>query len=433
MSVKLSKRVIDSVQPIKGQDQWLWDAELKGFGLRVRPSGRKVYIVEYRPGGGGRKAPKRRYTIGSHGSPWAPDTARTEAKRILGLAAAGKDPAADRTEARRREGDTVEALAEAFIEKYAKREQRSWQETERVLKRDINPAIGRKLIDDVTRQDVVRLIDTVADRGVVMGARTHAYLRRFFNWCLERGYIKESPVAGLKAPGRAQDRDRVLSDSETLEVWRAIDSLGSLWGPMVKLLLLTGQRLNEVAGMRWSEIDTDSGTWVLPAARTKNKREHEVPLTETARSVLAAIPRMSIEYKPVPLVFTTTGRTPMSGFSSAKRALDKAILEARQSEDPEAKPMPHWTFHDLRRTVTTGLARLGIHPHVADALLNHKSGAITGVAAVYNRHAYLDERRRALEAWEAHVLALTQAQVTEGNVVVLAQRNASSLGHDDVA
>lgn len=257
-----------------------------------------------------------------------------------------------------------------------------------------------------------------------MGARTHAYLRRFFNWCTERGYLKDNPISGLKPPGQAKDRDRVLDDAEALEVWRAAEAMSGVFGPMVKLLLLTGQRLNEVAGMRWAEINTDRATWVLPSERTKNKREHEVPLTKTALDILAAIPRMSADGKPSPLVFTTTGRTPVSGFSRAKKTIDAAILDARQEQDPEAEPMPHWTFHDLRRTVTTGLAKMGVHPHVADALLNHKSGTITGVAAVYNRHAYLDERRRALEAWEAHVLALAEGKAMTGNVVPLTRPGA---------
>lgn len=412
MQSKITKRAVDNVEPDPARDVWLWDGEIKGFGLRVRPNGRKSYIVEYRPGAGGRSAQKRRYTIGTHGSPWTPDTARDEARRLLAQVADRRDPVAERSDARRRDGDTVAELAAAFVDKYAKRKQKSWRETERVLLRDVNPAIGRKRLDEVTRQDVVRLLDEVAERGPVMANRTLAYMRRFFNWCIERGYTAQNPCAGIKPFGTNGSRDRILSDSELAEVWRAADRLDGIWPPMVKLLIITAQRRSEVAEMRWPEVDLSNRMWTIPAERAKNKRAHEVPLTETAVALLAASPHLSYQdgggsVVESPFVFTTTGSTPFSGFSKAKEILDREILAARRAVDVDAEPMPNWTFHDLRRTATTGMARLGIHPHIADALLNHKDGTIRGVAAVYNRHAYLDERRRALEEWEQRVLEIT--------------------------
>jgi integrase len=304
----------------------------------------------------------------------------------------------------------VDALAAVFIGRYAKRKQKSWRETERVFLKEVNPAFGQKRVQDVSRSDVIRLLDEVAERGPIMANRTLAYIRRFFNWCLERGHLSESPCAGIKPPGKTRSRERTLSDQELAEVWAAAETIGGLWGPLVKTLLLTAQRRNEVAGMHWSEIDLDQAIWTIPAERAKNKRAHEVPLASAVMATLTALPRFGLKSSGEnsahsEFVFTTTGRTPVSGFSKAKALIDRQILAARKAADPEAEPLPHWTFHDLRRTATTGMARLGVPPHIADAILNHKEGTIHGVAAVYNRYAYLEERRRALEAWEEHVLA----------------------------
>ena len=414
MSTRITKRVVDAASPDPARDVWIWDPEIKGFGLRVRAKGRKTYVVEYRPGAGGRAAPKRRYTIGAHGSPWTPDTARAEARRVLGQVAQGRDPSAERSAARGGDGDTVADLTAAFIEKYARSRQKSWRETERVFLRDVNPAIGRKRLDEVSRQDVVRLLDQIAERGPVMADRTLAYVRKFYNWCIERDHATENPCAGLKPYGTNVSRDRFLSDAELAEVWHAADTSNTIWAPFVKLLIITAQRRAEVAEMCWSEVDLEARTWALPAERTKNKRAHEVPLTDTAIAILTAIPPLSYKdggglTNASPFVFTTTGATPFSGFSKAKKTLDQRILTIRKARDDDAEAMPSWTYHDLRRTATTGMARLGVHPHIADAILNHKDGSIRGVAAVYNRYAYLDERRRALEMWEEHLLKILPA------------------------
>ena len=410
MRARITKRVVDTASTEGGRESWVWDTELRGFGLRVRPNGHKTYIVEYRPGAGGRGVQKRRLTIGTHGSPWTPSGAREEAVRILGQVANKHDPAAAKVEARRKDGSTVAELADAFVEKYAKVNQRSWEQTDRAIRHDVLPAIGSLQAEDVTRRDIVRILDTVAERGPIMANRVLAYTRKFFGWCVERGHVADNPCAGIKAPGVAKTRERVLGDDELAEVWRAADAVGWPWGPVVKLLTLTAQRRSEVVGMRWSELDLDKATWSLPGSRTKNKRAHEVPLTAAAVDILRGLPRM-----PGPFVFSTTGRSAVSAFTQAKAKLNRAILDACG----EAEPIPHWTFHDLRRTATTGMARLGIHPHVADAVLNHRTGAIQGVAAIYNRHAYLDERRRALDAWESHVLAILEGRTAGANVVSL--------------
>lgn len=399
MATKITKRVVDRTVA-DDKEEWVWDTEVKGFGLRAHPNGRKVYVVEYRPGDGGRSAPKRRYTIGRHGSPWTASTAREEAQRILGRVRDGHDPVAERNESRSKEGKTVAQLVAAFIEKYAQEKQRSWAETERVLEKDVIPAFGTKDISDVTRQDIVQMLDRVAKRGPIMANRTLAYVRKFFNWCMKQDYVADNPCAGIDPPGKTNSRDRVLEDGELVEVWHAAEKIGYPFGDIVKLLILTAQRRNEVSGMCWGEVDLKSKTWTIPAERTKNQRRHEVPLTDTAIKILRAIPKLN----DCPFVFTRTRKTPVSGFSKAKLTIDDKILGARQKNDEEAAPLPDWTFHDLRRTATTGMARLKVPPHVADAVLNHKEGAIAGVAAIYNKYAYLPDRQKALRKWEKHVL-----------------------------
>jgi integrase len=411
MQAKISKRTVDATTAAD-REVWVWDSEVKGFGLRVRPNGRKVYVVEYRPGDGGRGAPKRRYTIGQHGSPWTPDKARAEAIRVLGQVKSGKDPASERS-ARRDQGDTVMNLSARFIEAMKRKRRRSWAETERVFAKDINPAIGSKDVGTVTRQDIVRLRDRVAKRGPIMSNRTLAYLRRFFNWCREEGLIAASPCDGVKPVGEVKSRARTLSDDELVEVWSAAEGQGKPWGAIVQLLLLTAQRRAEVCQMTWDEIDLERSVWTIPGERAKNNEPHEVPLTESAVKILKDIEQIA----GCPYVFTTNGRTPVSGLSKAKLTLDQRIHDALLKSDPDAAPLPPWTYHDLRRTATTGMARLGVPPHIADAILNHKQGTIRGVAAIYNRHAYTEERRRALETWEKYVLRLVEGHNLDGNVV----------------
>lgn len=429
MKSKITKRIVDAARG-EDRDRFIWDTEVKGFGLKVTPSGGKVYVLQYRPGGRG--AATRRITIGRHGSPWTPEKARSEAQRLLELVAAGEDPAPrpERPEAGTGEAEspapaTTEPVAPSamlledvvadFLERHHRaRGNRSVYDVERAFKRDVFPTWGKRPITEITRRDAVELIDGIAARAPVLANRTLAYVRKFFNWCVERDLLAISPCAGVRAPSRERPRDRVLSDGELAEIWRACDRLGWPFGPAVQLLILTAQRRDEVAWLRWSEIDLDGALWTLPRERAKNDRAHEVPLSKQAVALLRGLPRPTES----DLVFTTTGETPVSGFSHAKDRLDDIVLKDRRKEAGrmgkplhEVKPIPHWVLHDIRRTVTTGLARRGVPPHIADRILNHVQGAIRGVAAIYNRHGYLDERRAALQDWADHVDRLVGHQV----------------------
>jgi integrase len=201
-----------------------------------------------------------------------------------------------------------------------------------------------------------------------------------------------NPIVGLRLPHKEQPRERVLSDDELLSLSAAADEEGYPFGNATKLLMLTGQRRGEVSEMRWSEISLERSLWTIPAARSKNARAHEVPLSPPVVSLLTSLPRFLAS----DWVFTTTGTGPISGFGRFKRRLEVAV------------GVTDWRIHDIRRTVASGMARLGIDPHVIEKILNHKSGIIAGVAAVYNRYGYEREKREALDRWASHVDALLQ-------------------------
>jgi integrase len=207
------------------------------------------------------------------------------------------------------------------------------------------------------------------------------------NWALDRGMIDVNPIAGLKPPHRERAREVVLSDKELLSLMQAADGEGYPFGDAVKLLVLTGQRRSEVAEMQWSEIDVGRAVWTIPATRSKNGQSHDVPLSGQAVILLRSLPR----FLGSDWVFTTTGRGPISGFGRLKSRL-QVVSETAD-----------WRIHDIRRTVASGMARMGVDPHVIESVLNHKSGIISGVAAVYNRYGYEKEKRYALDRWAGHV------------------------------
>jgi len=278
-------------------------------------------------------------------------------------------------------------------------------------------------IASISRRDAIELIDGLVERGVEIQAnRTLARLRALFNWAIEKDRISASPVDHMKPPTKERARDRALTDDEIRWFWQACDEIGWPFGAIFKLLLLTAQRRDEVGGMKWTEIDVDKRTWTLPRHRAKSDRGHEVHLSGAAIKLLRSLPRITSGGNERDLVFTVTGTTAVSGFGNAKRRLDLIMAEARRHllKLSERTEIPDWRLHDLRRTAATGMARLNIAPHVVDKVLNHSGGTIRGVAAVYNRFAYIDERRAALEAWGRHVSNLVMA--TPANVIALAAR-----------
>jgi len=404
---KLTIRAVNALNS-QGKDEYLWDTDLKGFGIKATLTGAKVYIVQYRMGG--RAAKTKRYTIGKHGSPWTPEKARDEAKEILTLADKGIDPHRRKVDQQRKVQETdFEQVVSEFIEKYAKPRNRSWQATERIFNQHIISAFKGRSLLSITRADVNDLLDSVAEHGEALANKVFANLRKLLNWSIERGILDVSPMRGMRTPYSEVQRERVLSEEEIRLVWNTSEQLGWPFAPWVKLLLLTGQRRSEVAAMRWQDIDLKQKIWTIPGTVAKNGNAHAVPLSGMAVELLESVPKIT----PKGLVFTTTRVTPISGFSRAKKRLDNEILAAmreqavKRKEEPEkVKALPEWRLHDLRRTAATGMASLRIPPHIVEAVLNHKSGTVSGVAAVYNRFDYADEKRAALEAWASKMQSL---------------------------
>jgi len=400
-SQSITIRTIEASKPCPGRDVYTWDSGLRGFGLRVTPKGVKSYVLQYRVDGG----PARRTTIGIHGSPWTTQTARKEAERLLMLVRQGVDPVEEARNAKRREKVlNFSSYCDQFVELYLQANwPDTWPEQQRILENVLKPRWGKKALTALKRADMVKLMDEYADRP---GSRKviHSLLRKLFNWAVDREDIEISPLAGMKAPKACPSRRRVLGQEELICLWQATGQASWPWGPFVRLLLLTMQRRQEVAEMDWSEIDLEAKTWTLPAERAKNDEAHIIPLTEMAVAELAALYPQERGF-----VFSTTGITPVSGYSKAKRLLDERMLKVmqrRQKErggNPQSVKIDEWRLHDLRRTGATNLQALGIPIEVTEAVLNHISGTRAGIAGIYNRYKYEPEKRVALEAWDSRL------------------------------
>jgi integrase len=393
----LTVQAVERLKPDPLVRREIPDAGMPSLYLIVHPTGRKGWCVRYRFGGRPRKMMLGPYP--ALDLPAARDRAR-EAVRTLAL---GRDPGAEKIEATKAarslpaDHDLVASVVEDFLERHVRKHNKaSTAETaEQILRKDVLPVWGRRKVDSISRRDVLDLLDGIVDRGApVMANRALATVRKFFNWCVDRSIITASPCTGVKAPSQETTRDRVLTDEELRAVWLAADRVGWPFGPFVKLLILTAQRRDEVAGITKSELHERGAEWHLPAA--KNGLASIIPLSEPAQAILKALPRIQGDF-----LLTTTGEGPIRGFSRAKTRLDAEITAINGG-----KSLDGWTFHDLRRTGSSGMARLKTDPHVIEAVLNHRSGVIKGVAAVYNRYQYLDEKRAALEAWAAHVEAI---------------------------
>ena len=411
---KITKRSVDAASP-----GFLWDEELRGFGLKVTPLGAKSYVFQYRLGG--RETHAKRYTIGSHGSPWTPSAAREEAERLALLVRRGIDPRENSLERRRQAVDLAfRTYANRFLDKYVRAEwPSSYEFAEGILRLHVAPVLGDKPLPSIGRSDISDLLDRIPTAQAALKRNVYAVIRRLFRWAVGRGDIDRSPLEGFEAPAPAVSRDRVLSDEELVLIWRASLCLGYPFGTVFQLLMLTGQRREEVAALEWRELRRDNLIWTLPAARAKNGRTHIVPLSSEAGEILDSCAG-GAEWPRSGYVFTTTAKTPVSGYSRAKLRLDAEILAIIASDQGQASGMKFapWRVHDLRRTLATGFQRLGIRFEVTEAVLNHVSGARSGVAGVYQRHDWADEKRTALGQWAKHVQQLIAPQ-SQSNVVSL--------------
>ncbi len=383
--LKLTKSTLDSL-PTPTSDVVYWDAGVPGFGIKVTPTGRKVFIVLYRTGGAGSKL--RKYTIGPYGRVTL-HQARVAAQKVFAAKLEGRDPAAEKREANRRVvADRVEDLLETFIGQRLSKN-RSVAEISRLLRREVGKPWAGRSVHEISKRDVVEVVLAIEQRGAPGTAnKTLKSIKTFLRWCVGRAVLDRSPAEGVPLPAREVARDRVLDDKELAQVILAARKIGGPYGGIVELLVLTGQRRQEVAGLQREELDLAQWIWTIPKARTKNAKAHIVHLSKEALAVLKRADQRE------PLVLSPLGTKTFQDFTHAKRLLD------------QLSGVTGWRLHDLRRTCVSGMARLGSAPHIADKILNHQSGTISGVAAVYQRHEFLAERREALTRWGKHVARL---------------------------
>jgi integrase len=371
--------------PAQGQADH-FDKGYPGLALRVSYGGSKSWVYFYRLHGG----KLRRLTLGRFPAMELAD-ARTAWQHARLAVGKGENPARRKPVA----AGTFAAVADEWLKRDQKGN-RSHDEVKRVIERDVKPEWEDRLFASIARHDVRDLIDGIADRGAVTYARrVHAHLHRLFQWALGRDLIERNPVAGLPKPGEHVERDRKLSDAELAIVWKAASQTEWPFGPLFRLLILTAARREEIGALQWSEIQGD--VIELKGARTKNGEPHIIPLFTTAVEIVESLPHIGkSEY-----VFTTTGATPVSGWSKAKALLDE---EAAKINDGTA--LPDWRLHDLRRTAASAMQRLGISLQVVEAILGHVSGSRAGIVRIYQQHDFAAEKRAALEALARHVVGL---------------------------
>jgi integrase len=390
---KLTAKAVETIKPTVVRQE-ISDGLLPGLYLIVQPSGARSWAVRYRHNGRPRK-----HTLGSYP---AIDlkSARALGSKVLRAAAEGRDPTGERHEQR---ANSVEQVVTQFLLKHGQRRYRprTFAEAQRLLKQNVVAHWGRQSIASITRKQLRDMLDRlVANDTPMLANRAHSIIRKLFGWAVEHEIVAVSPCAGLKAPAEESSRDRILSDQELRVVWQAAGQMG-VYGTLVQLLILTGQRRGEIAGLTWSELDLDKRLISLPRERVKNDHAHEIPLSPQAVDLIEALPRKSEQS-----VFSLRGG-PIGGFAKLKARLDKAC------------GVTDWVLHDLRRTAASGMAKLGVNLPVIEKVLNHVSGSFAGVVGIYQRHDFAGEKRAALEKWGAHVESIVSDKPAKAKVLRL--------------
>jgi integrase len=387
LTVLTDAKIRDLKRPKSGQIE-VRDKSVPGLRVRVGMSGTKSFVLRKRVAG-----KYRNVAIGRFSERFGLAEARKRARQILSDIELKADPLAALPQPRRRSPAalTVNALWPQF--KAGKAHLRSLGEIERVFKRHILPVFGDRAADQITRSEITRLIDEIARTAPVMARITLGYLSSFYSWAMPRlDHLQANPCRDAGRPPAPKARDRVLGEEEIGALWHVLEGEGKPFGPAIKLLLLTGQRRNEVFDADRAEFDLAGKLWTIPGKRAKNGATHLVPLTPAALAIVKELLKDKRSEKLLP----ARGNWDMSpsGFSKAMRRIRDSL------EEQLGHPVPHWTLHDLRRTLATGLQRLGVRLEVTEAVLNHLSGSRSGIVGVYQRHNYFHEKRAALAAWE---------------------------------
>lgn len=405
-------QMIERLRPPSAGRLEIADSNCPGLVLRVTDQGTKTLAVIFKvPGEGGVSTKGRlmagrqhRITLGRWPGVGLKE-ARDKARIYLSDVTEGRNPKSVLLAQNSiRHTNTVDAVVERFIAQECKGTVRSWANIDRVLRLHVLPVWGSRPLRDIRRSDVHALLDGLVEQGKLgTGREVRKHLSKLFNWALDRELVQENPVASLKRRDLAsEEAGRALSDDELKALWQATGELGYPFGPMFRMLMLTGQRRSEWAKAQRSEIDTANRWLEVPRGRYKGARDHVVPLSEAAWQAFESLPAWT--GKDYFLFSSRGGKAPVSGFTQGKRRLDELATKALRTitGDPKAKLAPY-RIHDLRVTCETRLANLGFGREVRDAVLGH---AKPGLQKTYNKHDYLDEKRAALEGYARHLMEM---------------------------
>ena len=437
-TVNLTDKFIRSMKPAPAEQyEEYWDQLVPGLILRNNSKGKKAWVVKKRWDG---KNHSRR-TMGIYGSETAGKAltladARTKAREWIEMGDAGRDPKQEALAAAAAEravkANTFSAVMDEYLKRHVKG-QRKADQAEREMRKELLPVLKNRPITEITRSELVEIIDKIVRRGANYQAHNvWGHARSLFNWAIDSGYgltvspcWPKKPPALLSKANAKKSRQRVLTDTELKAFWEAAEATPYPYGPLFQLLLLTGQRRNDIGAARWVEVDAGKALLTVPEERYKSEVVHLVPLTDTAMSIIETLPRWVGEDTGDFLFSTTNGNKPVNGFSKAKLLLDTKVkeivakphLEAKKKEITDKdvlaaklkeimdKAVPDWVIHDLRRTVRTRLGGLNVPEHISELVIGH---ARAGLAGVYDRHSYLEERRAALEKWERLLLSIVK-------------------------
>jgi integrase len=412
MPRNLTPQFIKAMEPPASGNRVEWDTQERGLGVRITAGGYRAFVLRYVAQGR-----ERRMTLGDYPT-LTLMAAREIARSRKGEVVKGADPL--RAKEAQRTALTLGRAVERYVaERVPEQKARTRIETRRALEKQWEPLHPLPLAGITRGQVAARLSEIAKASGPVAANRARAQLSALFRWAISEGMAEANPVAGTNKR-EEKPRERTLSPDELRAIWQACGDDDH--GRIVRLLLLTGQRREEVAGMAWGELNLERALWTLPGARTKNGKPHEVPLADAALAVLEAVQR-----RPGRDLLFGEGEGPFSGWSRCKARLDDRVAAARAKADGRDKPAKEgtpapWVLHDLRRTAVTGMAGLGIQPHVIEAVVNHISGHKAGVAGIYNRATYAAEKRQALQRWADHVMALAAGEPSK--VVSLSRARA---------
>lgn len=384
MKQKLTVRSINEIK-VREHDVIVWDTEITGFAMKVTPRGKRSFFLYYRTV----DHIQRRPLIGYYPA-IKPETAREMARTMIAQVRAGGDPSLERKRTRAGRGEgTVAQMVNQYI--VAKGKLRTIREIERIFRRDILPEIGEMNVENVRRSDVTHLLEKIEKRAPIVARNARAHLSSFYNWVLPRlSDTAVNPVIGSVRISASPVGERVLSDDEISLLWDVIESEPIKWQIALKLLILTGQRRNEVLQADWSEFNLNKAEWVIPAERSKNKKAHIVPLSPEVIQLLETIPQRN-------------GRL----FPKMSKVARVAKRIRAKMEDQADQSIEHWVWHDIRRTVATGLQKIGTRREVIEAILNHVSGSRSGIVRVYQKHDWAHQKRQALELWSQQVFRMT--------------------------